>query len=48
VRIWPWSRIHELQQENLRLRGDIAHQGQVINTLRRVLQFFGFEVNIDD
>lgn len=31
-----------------RLRATVAHQGTVINTLRRVLRFHGYEVNIDD
>jgi len=46
--MWPWSEIARLRQENDDLRADIADQGQKINALRRVLAFFGFDVEIDD
>jgi hypothetical protein len=40
--------VRRLRSENDDLRATIADQGQKINTLRRVLDFLGFEVSIDD
>jgi len=44
----PWSEIRRLRKENDDLRAVVADQGQKINTLRRVLAFVGFDVNIED
>lgn len=48
MKLWPWSEIARLRRENDDLRVAMADQFQKINTLRRVLNFFGFEVNIED
>ena len=44
----PRSEIRRLRQENENLRAVVADQALKINTLRRVLAFIGFDVNIED
>lgn len=40
--------LHEAYEENDRLRVKLARQAEVINALRRVFDYFGFDVNIED
>jgi hypothetical protein len=47
-RWWPWSELRRLRAENDKLRADVADQAQKIQALRRVFDFFGFDVNLED